>query len=306
MNDDHTPDLWLLAGDYLDGELDADEQARAEGDQDLMAVVAQLRSLRSDLRTPSEPSSGRREAAIVAALAAFDEVHVDPGVRPMSGRTRSADRARSGTRWLSAVAAAVVVVGGLGFVASQSGGGGDDDAAGGADAQLDSAPITTSATRAVPGQAEAESAFEDAATASASDMASVAADAAETGAPEAPVAVFESEEASGTGAGAPSATTASASEPYTFDPGQPIADPGQLAQAAEQLLDRADADELVNTPETSCGTDPAQPLNVLSEGLYRTADAVERRILVAVDDVRRVAVALDPDTCGTIAEAPLP
>jgi hypothetical protein len=301
MNDDHAPDLWLLAGDYLDGELDAAGLARAEDDPALMAIVAELRSLRSELRTPAAPAPAAREAAISAALASFDELHANGVVRPISAGSRRHTAQRASNRWLGAVAAAVVVLGGLGVVASgMSGNGGDDDAAGdvaGAP-EMSQEALDDDATRAVE-----QAATESASAADAGTAADVAFDAAPTAAPE----VMSAAEAGGESASAaesPAATTAAAG--YTFVPSEPIADPGQLAQAAAQLQAQADADQLSNTPETRCGTEQQRPYTVLAEGLYRiTADTVAA-ILVAVDDTTMTALAVDPDSCATLVETPLP
>ena len=314
MNDDHNPDLWLLAGDYLDGALDAAERARVESDPALMTAVDELRALQRDLRAVAPASAGVRQAAISAALSEFDSLRARHGervVRPIESARRMRSRRYSPERWLSAVAAAVVLLAGLGLVvASGLTGGGDDDdaaedialdAATGADEALEQAAADTDlvaaadagSTRSAPTAAEDDSA-EDTATAADGGSDQIAA----TGLP--PLADAPAPTA------APAATVPATSS-YTFIPEQPIDGVDQLAAAADQLLGREQAGELVNTPETSCGgADGEHPLKVLSEGLYRTPDAIEREIFVAVDEADGTALALDRSSCETVAEAPLP
>ena len=64
MNDD----LTLLASAYLDGEVDAAERARVEGDTEMLAEVERLRAVRM-LIGETEPSSiSTREALLANAL----------------------------------------------------------------------------------------------------------------------------------------------------------------------------------------------------------------------------------------------
>jgi hypothetical protein len=314
MNDDHNPDLWLLAGDYLDGALDAAERARVESDPALMTAVGELRALHGELRAVAPASAGVRQAAISAALSEFDSLHArreERVVRPIESAPRRRSSRYSPERWLSAVAAAVVLLGGLGLVVASGLTGGDDDDDAAEDIALDAATGADQAfeqaaadTDVVLG-ADAGSA-RSATTAAEADSAEETATAADGG----------SEPMSATGlpplADAPAPTaapaaTGPATSSYTFVPEQPIDGVEQLAAAADQLLVREQAGELVNTPETCCGgTDGEHPLRVLSEGLYRAPDAIEREIFVAVDEADGMALALDRSSCETVAEAPLP
>ena len=129
-----TDDLTLLASTYLDGEATPDERARVEADAALLAEVERLRTARAtllDARWFERPGDDAREAAIAAALAAWDVRR-----RPRRPRTETRpagrrspvvpfERRRTYTRWLTA-AAAVVAVAGLGVIVAQFGG--DDDA----------------------------------------------------------------------------------------------------------------------------------------------------------------------------------
>jgi hypothetical protein len=116
MNDD----LFLLASAYLDGELSADERAHVESEPELLELVDRLRAVASDIAAVDPPATARRDAAVHAALAAFDEM----AAAEAPARTDAPDRSvvpmpvprPVAARWLS-VAAAVLVIGVLGTVA---------------------------------------------------------------------------------------------------------------------------------------------------------------------------------------------
>jgi len=114
MTDHSTSDEHLLlASAYVDGELTADERARAEADPMVMSIVEELRGVRSQLAVAAPPDEPRRDAAIAAALAAV------PPIPSLAARRRA--------RWmapLAAAAAAVVLVVGGAVVVLRSG---DDD-----------------------------------------------------------------------------------------------------------------------------------------------------------------------------------
>ncbi len=128
-----TDDLTLLASTYLDGEATPDERARVEADADLLAEVERLRTARAtllDARWFERPGDDAREAAIAAALAAWDVAEAGRTETVPAGRRSPVvtfERRRTHTRWLTAAAAAVVAVAGLGVIAAQSGGGGEDE-----------------------------------------------------------------------------------------------------------------------------------------------------------------------------------
>ena len=71
MTDPH--DLDDLASAHLDGATTADEAARIAADPELQARVQALRAVRDALREPVATDPARRDAAIAAALNAFDE-----------------------------------------------------------------------------------------------------------------------------------------------------------------------------------------------------------------------------------------
>jgi hypothetical protein len=113
MNDDQ----FSLASAYLDGDLTADERARVESEPELLALVDRLRVLAADVGTVEPPDAGRRDRAINAALAVFDEAPEANGVVTRESSVAPLPVRRSvAAQWLS-VAAMVLVVGVLGTVA---------------------------------------------------------------------------------------------------------------------------------------------------------------------------------------------
>jgi hypothetical protein len=126
MADHDNLDAVELASAYLDGEATADERARVEGDPALLAEVERLRLVRDAVAATSPAPPAQRNAAVAAAMSAFDELRVEtpspPNVVPIASRRRA--------HWMqgltAAAAAAVLVLGGF-IVASR--GGDDDDSA---------------------------------------------------------------------------------------------------------------------------------------------------------------------------------
>jgi hypothetical protein len=91
MTDPNDP-LDELASAHLDGLTTAAEAARIDADPDLTARVEAMRAVRAQLRDLRPPvDEGRREAAIAAALAAFDDPELAE-VTPL--RRRHATRLR--------------------------------------------------------------------------------------------------------------------------------------------------------------------------------------------------------------------
>ena len=124
-DDLHDDDL-LLASAYLDGELTAEERARAESDPAVMELVTGMGDVRARLALDPDEQADveRREAGIAAALAAAGPSTVVAPPAPLAAARR---RARWGVP-LAAAAALVVVVGGV--VALRAGDGSGDDEAG--------------------------------------------------------------------------------------------------------------------------------------------------------------------------------
>lgn len=120
-----------LASAYLDGEASDAEAARVEADPALLALVDSMREARERVQAaPSAVDPARREAAIAAALAAFDEQHAaDAPEAPVTSLVDvAARRAGTSTRTLRIVAvAAVIALVALAVPLLAGLGGGDDD-----------------------------------------------------------------------------------------------------------------------------------------------------------------------------------
>jgi len=298
MNDDQI----LLANAYFDGELDAAERARAEADPVVLAEVERLSALVASLRQPPPPSDAARQSAIAAALSEFDRNRpASPTVVPITrtGRHRS-------STWL-AVAAGVLGIGLFGVVVAQNGiGGNDDDDAGfDAAAQID--------TDQAADQPPAESAkIDDAVAESATASATAEAAGAATASPmlestPAEVADAAEESASAEASGELSMATTAARVPWAFDPSVAIPDTLALADVGAELLQQQQAETLVNTPETRCGTDYDPPLAVLAEGLYQVDQNTVVTVYIAVDQATAATTyAIDRDTCQALASTAAP
>ncbi len=142
-----------LASAYLDGQLTEIEAARVESDPELLAQVAELRTVAEALDaevSPVDETLKRRQLS--AAMAAFDQLDLQAGsadadadaaasggsVVDLSERRAEATAARAEAvrptgraglpNWLGVAAALLLVVGGIGFVAQVAGTGGDDAA----------------------------------------------------------------------------------------------------------------------------------------------------------------------------------
>lgn len=78
-----TDDQFELASAYLDGAVTDEERARVEGDDELLALVRELRSISVELSDAPPASTDAREAAVTAALAEFDAtIGAAPGAPP--------------------------------------------------------------------------------------------------------------------------------------------------------------------------------------------------------------------------------
>lgn len=133
-------DRFELASAYLDGELSPDERALVDVDDELLAVVAQLRRVAAEVGEVEPPTPLTRELALSAALAAADDLR--HGTEPVD-RSSVEDQPRDVTvvalpsrdrrfvqQRVLAVAAAVLAIGVVGVVAATGlRGAGDDDAA---------------------------------------------------------------------------------------------------------------------------------------------------------------------------------
>jgi hypothetical protein len=161
MNDEQL----FLASAYLDGDLTADERARVESEPELLALVDRLRVLAADVGAVEAPDAGRRELALSAALAAFDDTRELGGAGGLPESVVPLRRSVA-NRWLS-VAAALLVVGVLGTVAfgalSGRTGVDTDDGVDGAASQMaiDDDASRSAASLDPAGVAESEAVAED-------------------------------------------------------------------------------------------------------------------------------------------------
>ena len=125
MSDLPFPDDELVSA-YLDGEADADERARVEGDPALMARADELRRVRELVRAPvTEPAAADVDRAVAAALAAATEPNSAAG-QPVHSL---ADRRRPSSlpAWLSVAALVLGLLVAVSVLGSVIGGGDDSD-----------------------------------------------------------------------------------------------------------------------------------------------------------------------------------
>lgn len=282
-------DPYFLASAYLDGELSADEWARAAVDPEVMAIVERMQVLAGELADVEPPSTHVRERAIAAAL---DEL---PALVPVrAGRSPV-------VTWLGLAAAAVAVLAVGAVVINGVRGGGDDgdvDLAGGEIAQMDATiePPTLEAAADVLAESagadatafEAEAAIEDAADQRMGDETLIAATA------------DDGDIADG-GGSAPTALPAPA-----YDVSEPIASPEDLSAYGLHLLEREATGDLPPTPNTHCpAPDQVGVVEVLGEASY-LRDGTAVPVLVAIDRTTGVTLALDPVSCDVVADNRLP
>jgi hypothetical protein len=146
-----------LASALLDGALPDEAAAAARRDPGVMARLAEMEQARDKLRDVPPPPVAGRDAALAAALGAFDATAHEP-VSPVSDlqarRTARGER-RQAPRWLGAAAAVALIVAGVGVVAAlsqHSSGSHDDQAAVTAADEAPSEPGGDSTTSAEAGQ----------------------------------------------------------------------------------------------------------------------------------------------------------
>ncbi|HWM22419.1 MAG TPA: hypothetical protein VNO51_22200 [Ilumatobacteraceae bacterium] len=297
-----TDDLTLLASTYLDGEATPDERARVEADAALLAEVERLRKVRAtmlDARWFERPGDDAREAAVAAAVAAWDAPEAGlAGTRtersePAAHRPPVVqfERRRSYTRWLTA-AAAVAAVAGLGVVVAQSGGGGGDDD------QSSTAFEAPTEITASPG-AGTELAERSAPPADTEELSTEA--AADEAGGEGTDAGVLSDVPTAAGTEAPDATTPA------LDSAQPV--PAADLQTSQQLASFAaeakaanDQDDTRGVIARPCPDDTFDDVDsYVATGTYRG-----RAVVIGIDDDVERVIAVDPDTCEIVAEASLP
>jgi hypothetical protein len=304
-----TDDLTLLASTYLDGAATPDERARVEADPDLLAEVERLRNARAamlDARWFERPDDDVREATIAAALAAWDVPEADRNgsradTRPAGPRPPvvALEQRRPYTRWLTAAAAAVVAVAGLGVIVAQFGGDDDTDSSTAIELSADIDAGAESSTEF------AEQSGPPSDTSEALVSSGIAADDGGGGAPDSD-AVAEATSPAATEAPADAADSADtaaaaevASEPRSLAVMQTSQDLGVVAAAAKVAVEN--------------GTNPDVPARPCSDAEFDDIDTyvalgtyLDRSVVIGIDDEDDRAIAVDPDTCEIVAEAPLP
>ena len=312
MNDD----LTLLASAYLDGQVDAAERARVEGDPELLAEVERLRTVRL-LIGDTEPSAiSTREELLANALDVWDRLPaaernrdatpsvIDRSIHPgaaaaastITAPTSLADRRRTTlNRRLLGAAAAIVLVLGAGIVAQIVTSGSDDDG--------DTiAEVSRDATRDQPSEATSS---EESGAASLADSGV----AAEELAPDADLAG--------------DATESTQLDTGINDPAPPgeleleqLTTPDELAIFASDAIGApvapdvpaatsAPIDDLISDTESAI-LDLELPLCLGADYVVGPALYGDVEVVVAVDESRDLALAYTPVSCEEIARARLP
>jgi len=285
MNDDQ----YLLASAYLDGELSADDWARAAADPEVMALVEEMRTLAGGLADVEPPTRHVRDRAIDAAL---DELRAAPALRVSTRRPVMT--------WLGAAAAAVAVLAVGAIVVAGVRGGGDDDG-GDFDAAGDVAQLEVTAEPIDGAEADVMD------VAPTADMAveeqtmfgEMAGDATAERADEPTVTMMAPADDDGADAGGAMLT---APPSATFDASAPLTSPSELSAYGLHLLDLEAAGELPPTPNTHCpSADLVGTVEVLDEATY-VVDDVPAPVLVAIDRASGLTLALDPASCAVVAD----
>ena len=286
---------------YLDGEATPDERARVEADPSLLGEVERLRAVRVTLFDATQfegPSDEVREAAIAAALGAWDVASRPSGARvetpPAARRSnvRTFERRHTYTRWLSA-AAALVAVAALGVVVARSGGGGDNDESGTVAIE---APADTAAGDALVDTADEQTEL-SASTGNAERTASDDDAGADAGGAEPASETAEQ-------APAPAATEASEATTMVADaaPQENLSSPAELGAYALEAKRAAENDPNPDVLARPCSDDAFDDIDTyVAMVTYR-----DRSVLIGIDDEDDRAFAVDADTCEIVAEAPLP
>lgn len=327
-----------LASLYLDGEADAAQVARVEGDPALLDEVERLRQVRAVLGATTEPPPiSVREAHLAGALDVWDRMsgaERSGESAPSSGMDAAAaaaistpatssldDRRRRSTgrsagsggsaRWLLGAAAALVLLAGAGIFARGLSGGSDDS--------TETADVAADAPLAA--QNEVEEVADRAADEAVGDADTLVFDAVEEG----EVASTDDRDTTSaddefaTELAGDSAATATDGGAAVDDPGAPVADSGtevgldSLATPAELADFAAIAyyaqselpapNDDIEPPFPTCETELA-PLRsdvVAGPALYR-----DRPVIVAVDDRDAPQAIAYTTECELVAQVRLP
>ena len=145
MNNEDLPINDELASAYLDDELDPAERATAAADPEVMATVESFARVRSALGEVGPVAGSAKNAALSAALAEFDGLHIAGAATAPMATVTSLQSRRRVYRALTSVAAAVAI---LAIGVAVINGGRSDDAKTSSVGQLDSAAAGTIASSA--------------------------------------------------------------------------------------------------------------------------------------------------------------
>jgi hypothetical protein len=289
MSDELTPEA-ELASALVDGDVDVAARATALGVevQRIDALAAEYAAVRAALRDAPVADNERRESAIAAALAAFDDIASgdsavsgieQPTLAPVTTLSPVPRPARPGAaRWyrVTAAAAAAVLVGVIGTIAFGGLGGSDDD----------SASVVTEAGGLVPAAREAESAqpaAPSAETAATPDMFTTETMVEDVSAADTNPATETSALPAGGGV---SSTIGTIGDTANAPP--QIFGPDQLRLLAESLRQKAPAE----TNVAGCGIEAA---TILTDATYNG-----QFVFVVVDPITGAVLAVDQATCAVV------
>jgi hypothetical protein len=306
MNDD----LTFLASAYLDGDVTPDERARVDGDQEALAEVDRLRTVRFLLGDVEQPSISTREAHLSSALDAWSRlpeaertgarrdrtpVGIDAaavaGAASVTAPTplRGDRRRATSTRWLSGAAAALVLVlaGGLALQLRTAS---DDDSS------------TSTSADGVTADTEATSSG-DAASADERLSANQADDAPAGGATNEATAELDT----GVGDPAPPGEAGGLDQLQT---------PGDLADFAAAAVDAPVSPDVPAATSAQGEENPSDADTFLADAEFPVCLGVDVivgpavygdvTVVVGIDEGRNLAIAYRAATCAEVARVRLP
>jgi hypothetical protein len=285
MSDELTPEA-ELASALVDGDVGVTARAAALGVpvERVESLAAEYAILRAAIRDVPPAADERRESAIAAALAVFDEIAADgtradnvnqPAIAPVTPLSPVSRPARPGAaRWyrVTAAAASVALVGVIGTIAFGGLGGSDEDSASIATEAGELMPAAREGDSAVPGSPEAVTAATNEAF-SAADT-TVATESSES------TAAADSAGGAVTSTIGTIGNTATA-VPQVFGPDQLRLLAGQLRQQPAEFIVAA-----------GCNLDAA---SILTDAFYNG-----QLVFVVDDPATGTVVAVDQATCAVV------
>ena len=288
---------------YVDGEATPDERARVEADAELLAEVERQFAARAAVHDAEPPSAARRDAAIAAALAVFDD-EIASTIRPAPPAAIPARDVTAPTnivpfdqrrrmRWMqslgaAAAVAAVVVAGAV--VATR---GGDDDGST-ADEVRDNPPLSAVADTSDEDEAAQAPAAAEVATSDAGVL--MAVEPTAESAPDAGDAAV-GDQASETEEG-PATTEPGPAAPAAAPPTS-TATAAPATTAAARMIVVVTEDDLLELAETLKAT-PLDVDDAESECTDRSLKAEATFEDDAGDQHPIIVVSVDDDTLGAL------